>query len=80
MRWPRLSCGIQRHKKTKIKGKKMYYDDHKNRQSDQLDAVFFAMVPGAHVTREMVHEPGGRVEDTFTMTPCGACLARLLVP
>jgi len=59
--------------------KKMYYDDHKNRQSE-LDAVFFAMVPGAHVTREMVHEPGGRVEDTFTMTPCGACLARLLVP
>ena len=54
----------------------MYYDDHKNRQSE-LDAVFFAMVPGGHVTREMVHEPG---EDTFTMTPCGACLARLLVP
>jgi len=40
-------------------------------------AVFFALVPGGHVTREMVHEPG---EDTFTMTPCGACLARLLVP
>jgi len=64
-------------RKQRSKEKKMYYDDHKNRQSDQLDAVFFAMVPGTHVTREMVHEPG---EDTFTMTPCGACLARLLVP